>query len=263
MEVQVVGAHNLEIGKDRHTCCVIDGVLGIDAGSLVSALNADAVSRVRTILLTHEHFDHTRDVPMMVLAILDSPQVIEIFGLRGTLESVRRHLMDGELYPDLTTSLNNAPPKCRFVPIVPQLAFQVLDYQAKAISMLHPVPAVGYIVKSSSGGCIAFTGDTGGELMAILQDELAPKLLFVDVTFPNRLESRAKLTGHLTPGLLGQQLSAALQQNVRLPTIVPVHLSAQHEQEIWRDLAAIGSALRITLSPGREGQVFVDGRLQE
>ncbi len=263
MEVFVLGAHNLEIGKARHTCFIIDGVLGIDAGSLVSALNADGLSRLRAILLTREHFDHTRDIPTLGLAVLDSPQVIEILGLGGTLESVRRHLMDGQLYPDLTKSLNNTPPKYRFLPIVPQSPFQVLDYQVKAIPMLHPVPAVGYIVKSSSGGCVAFSGDTGGELMSILQDQFFPQVLFVDVTFPNRLESRAKVTGHLTPELLGHQIRAALQRGVRLPTIVPVHLSAQYEQEVERDLSAIESELGIALKPGREGMVFANGRLKE
>lgn len=263
MKVQVLGAHNLQTRKARHSCFLVDGVLGIDAGSLVSVLSEEELGRIQAILLTHEHFDHVRDLPTLGLAILDSPQTIEVWGLGETLESVRGHLMDGAVYPDLTRALNNAPAKYRFRPITRGASFQVLDYQVKAIATQHPVPAVGYIVKSASGGCVACTGDTGGDIAPFLQDQLSPQVLFVDVTFPDSLEARARLTGHLTPRLLGEQLRAARQQGIKLPRIVPVHLSVQAEAEIGRELAAVGAGLGIPLTPGRAGATFVDGRLRE
>lgn len=259
MEVIVLGAHNLEGEKALHTCFLVDGVLAIDAGSLVRTLTLDQLGRIRAILLTHEHFDHCRDLPTLGLAILDSPSGIELVGLSQTLESVRRHLMDGAIYPDLTQGLNDAAPKYRLHPILPESLLKVLDYQVKAVPVIHPVPAVGYIVRSASG-CIAYTGDTGGDLMPFLQDPLSPEMLFVDVTFPDRLEPRALLTGHLTPRRLGAQLRAARRLGLKLPAIVPVHLSTLHEQEIRRDLAAVGVEFGIALTPGREGAVFPDGR---
>ena len=41
MQVRVLGAHNLETIETHHTCFLVDGVLAIDAGSLVSTLGAD------------------------------------------------------------------------------------------------------------------------------------------------------------------------------------------------------------------------------
>ncbi|MBM3947095.1 MAG: MBL fold metallo-hydrolase, partial [SAR202 cluster bacterium] len=108
MQVRVLGAHNLEDTESRHTCFLVDGVLGIDAGSLAGALTSAQQREVRALLLTHEDFDHARDVPTLGLATLDSPGAIEVFGLRETLESVREHLMDDRLYPDLTKGLNGA-----------------------------------------------------------------------------------------------------------------------------------------------------------
>ena len=37
VRIRVLGAHNLETESARHTCFLIDGVLAIDAGSLVSS----------------------------------------------------------------------------------------------------------------------------------------------------------------------------------------------------------------------------------
>lgn len=202
MRVRVLGAHNLESRTTRHACLLVDGVLGVDAGSLASALSPAEQQAVRAVLLTHRHFDHVRDLPTLGLATLDSQQAIEVFGLDDTLRSVRAHLMDGEVYPDMTQGLNGQPPKYRFNSLNGGQQLTVLGYQVKAVPVTHAVSAVGYIVRDEAGGSMAYTGDTGGDLARFFRDEMAPRVLFVDVTFPNRLEQRAKLTGHLTPGML-------------------------------------------------------------
>ena len=114
MQVRVLGAHNLETNTTHHTCFLVDGVLAIDAGSLASTLGADEQRRVSTVLLTHLHFDHARDLPTLGLATIDEPTAIDVFGEQRTLDSVRAHLLDGEVYPDLTRGLNEGPPSLRF-----------------------------------------------------------------------------------------------------------------------------------------------------
>lgn len=261
MQVRVLGAHNLEDKESRHTCFLVDGVLGIDAGSLASALTPGEQRKVRALLLTHEHFDHTRDLPTLGLATLDAPRAIEVFALRETLESVRAHLMDDRVYPNLTKRLNDAPPKIRFRSITADSLFRAVGYQVKAVPASHPVPAVGYIVRSSTGDCIAYTGDTGGDLAPFFQDPLSPQVVFVDVTFSSSLESRAKLTGHLTPALLGGQIREALRTGTRLPRIVPVHVSVQHQAAVLRELSSVGAELGVDLTPAQAGAVFVNGRV--
>ena len=258
MQVRVLGAHNLETRETRHTCLLIDGVLGLDAGSLVSALTPAELSKVRAVLLTHQHFDHIRDVPSLGLATLDESAHIDVYGLPETLDSVRSHLMDGVVYPDLTEGLNEAAPKYRFQPVKPEATATVLGYAVTALPVPHPVPAVGYIVRAPIGHCVAYTGDTGGNIGAVLHGNngaATPEVLFVDVTFPDRLEKRAKITGHLTPGLLGAQLRKAGSSVARLPRIVPVHLSMSHRDEVRRELTELGAVLGVSLTPGYEEMV--------
>ena len=255
MEIRLLGAHNLESRNTRHTCFLVDGVLGLDVGSRVSALDSSEQAKVRALLITHQHFDHTQDIPTLGLATLDDSQPIDVYALSETLEGVHTHLLDGDVYPDMTQGLNGAPPKYRFHPVKPSVPFRVLTYEVKPISVAHTVPAVGFIVKSDSGSCIAYTGDTGGDLRPFFQDELAPQVVFADVTFPNRLEQRAKVTGHLTPALLRHQLLEALKNNERLPRIVPVHISLVHRDEVALELKSLSSELGVDLMPGYEDMV--------
>ena len=255
MEIRVLGAHNLESRDTRHTCLLIDGVLGLDAGSLVSALTHAEQSKVLALLLTHRHFDHTRDIPTLGLATVNNPQHIDVYSLPETLEGVRTHLMDGDVYPDFTKELNDSPPKYRFHPVTAWQPFRVLEYEVKPIPVPHAVPSVGYIVKSKSGGCMAYTGDAGGDLLPFFQDQLSPNIFFVDVTFPNRLEERAKLTGHMTPALLRYQLIEALKINVELPKIVAVHMSVEDQEEVIEELGSVSTELGIELTPGHEDMV--------
>ena len=256
MRVRVLGAHNLETGGARHTCFLIDGVLAIDAGSLVSSLNLVEQGEIRALLITHQHFDHARDIPTLGLTTMGCPESIHIYGLPVTLESVHAHLLDGLVYPDLTKELNNTPPRFVSHGVEPDVAFDTLGYTVKPVAASHPVPAVGYIVKSPSGRCVAYTGDTDGDLLPLLQDEMAPEVVFVDVTYPNRLQWRAEVSGHLTPSLLERQLGGALSAGVRLPRIVPVHLSLQERDEIHKELAAVASRLNVDLTPGYEDMVL-------
>ena len=101
-------------------------------------------------------------------------------------------------------------------------------------------------------GSTSYTGDTGGDLRPFFQDELGPQVVFVDVTFPNRLEHIANVSGHLTPKLLRGQLLELVKTNAQLPRIVPVHLSMIERDEVTRELASISSELGIDLAPGYE-----------
>ena len=111
-------------------------------------------------------------------------------------------------------------------------------------------------IDAPTGRCVAYSGDTDGDLLPMIQDELAPEVVFVDVTYPNRLQWRAEVSGHLTPSPLERQLGAALRNGVRLPRTVPVHLSLHDDDEIREELATVSSALGVDLTPGYEDMVL-------
>ncbi len=99
MEIQILGAHLAEEKGTRLTSLLIDGVLAVDAGGLTSALSLPEQKKIETVLLTHHHFDHTRDLVMLAAnAGYYWRKQLTVCGLRYTLDIVTDRLLGGKMY---------------------------------------------------------------------------------------------------------------------------------------------------------------------
>tara|TARA_Y100000310_G_scaffold215713_1_gene216645 strand:+ start:381 stop:644 length:264 start_codon:yes stop_codon:yes gene_type:complete len=67
MKIQILGAHICESQTSKLTSLLIDDVLAIDAGGLTSSLSFEAQQKIKAILLTHQHYDHIRDIPTIAV----------------------------------------------------------------------------------------------------------------------------------------------------------------------------------------------------
>ena len=65
MKLKVLGCHGGELPSCKSTCFLVDEVLALDAGSLTSTLTLDQLLKIDHIVLTHSHFDHVKDLPLM------------------------------------------------------------------------------------------------------------------------------------------------------------------------------------------------------
>jgi ribonuclease BN (tRNA processing enzyme) len=252
LKVRVLGAHKLESRHARHTCFLIDGVLGLDAGSLASSLDAAEQGRVQVVLLTHQHFDHIRDLPTLGLSTMGDGRTIDLYGLPETHQALHGHLLNRDLYPDLTEPLGPEPPKFKLRSVEPKKGFTAIDYSVSPIAVPHAVPNVGYVVRANSGGAVAYTGDTDGDISDFFKDDLAADVVFVEVTFPNRLEEQARITKHMTPAGLRSHLAGALKAGLQVPKMVAVHISLEYQDEIMEQIASVAEELSIDLIPGYE-----------
>jgi len=253
VEIRVLGAHKLESRDTRHTCFLVDEELAVDAGSLASALTEAEQRRLRAVLLSHRHFDHVRDLPTLGLATLEEPGVIDVYSLPATLEAVRTHLLNWDLYPDFTRPLApDRPERYHLHDLEPGAPVEVLDgrYAVDPLEVPHPAPSVGFVIRDREGATLAYSGDTGGRLLPFFA--AAPQVLLVEVSFPDRLLDLAKLTGHLTPSLLQTELEAARAAGHALPPLVAVHMSPHDRAEIDSELERVAGALDVDLRPGEE-----------
>ena len=253
MKVRILGAHNREAHHARHTCFLVDGLIAVDAGSLMTALSPEEQRGIRAILLTHRHFDHIRDLPSLGLATLDNGRSVSVYSLAETLETTFSRLMDGVLYPDFSKSLTQDGPKYRLQPVTPGEALTVEGYTVRPIAVPHAAPTVGYVVHQPEGGSFAYCGDTGGGLLPFFQDPLKPDPLFVEVTFAKRQEERAKNSGHLTADLLRNELVEAVRRRLTIPRIMIVHRNPDDEDEITEELSRVSAELGIELPMPKAG----------
>jgi len=251
MNVQVLGAHNAESQNSKCTSLLIDDVLAIDAGGLTSSLSFEAQQKLKAILLTHHHYDHVRDIPAIGLNFYLHHSTINIYSIQPVYDAITTRLLDDYFYPNFLEQPQQNP-AINFTIIQPYRKEQIEGYTILATEVNHSVPTVGYQVTSPEGRTVFYTGDTGPGLGDCWK-HVAPQLLIIGVIGSNKYEEHAKKSGHLTPGLLKEELVAFREVKGYLPQVVTVHMSPTLEQEIAAEITQVAEALNHPIILGREG----------
>ena len=252
MIVRFLGTHNAESKNTRLVSLLIDEVLAVDAGSLVSELTFPEQARIKAILLSHGHYDHIRAVP--AFAFNNSDRTTRVMATPQTLEILSSHLIDGVVYPQFTSDasfLQKATIK--LVPLEPLKPQSVEGYEVMAVPVPHPLDSVGFEITSGDGKTLFYTGDTGPGLSSIWGN-ISPQLIIADVTWPNSLSSAAREAGHLCPQMLEKELAEFQKLKGYLPRVVIIHLSPQHEPEIEKEINTVAQNLGVSIEVAREGQ---------
>jgi len=251
MNIRVLGAHNCESENTRLISLLIDDVLAIDAGALTSSLSFEAQQKIKAILLTHQHYDHVRDIPTIAMNLFLRFATINVYSIPEVCDGVANHLLDDELYPDFhQRPLHN--PTLRFTKIEPGKTEPIEGYSILAVPVNHSTPTVGYQVASPDGKVVFYTGDTGPGLTRCWQ-RVSPQLLITEVTAPDKYKEWAAKSGHLTPSLLKDELTSFQEVNGYLPQVVVVHMSPALEKEIAAEIAAVAEALNSSITIAYEG----------
>jgi ribonuclease BN (tRNA processing enzyme) len=250
MEIRILGAHNFETSSTKLVSLLIDEVLAVDAGGLTSSLTIPEQEQVRTILLSHHHYDHIRDVPAIALAT--HQRTIEVYAPALTLDVLSSYLLDGTIYPKFTEWPSLEKPRLKLHSLEPYKEEFIAGYRVLALPVYHTVPTVGYQITSSEGKSIFYSSDTGQGL-STCWDYIEPQLLIVELTMPNRLKHIASESGHLYPRLLGEELLKLRQVKGYLPPVVLVHMNPAAEAELKGEIAQVAGELGASITLGYEG----------
>ena len=248
MNIRILGAHNVESKRTRCVSLLIDDTLAIDAGGLTSGLSVLEQNSLKAALLTHQHYDHIRDIPTLALNLSINGNGINVYATPSACKAIETHLLNGTIYPKFQESAE-AKPVINFKFVEPYKPQMIEAYEVLAVPVRHADSTVGYQISDSEGRTIFYTADTGPGLSDCWQ-YLSPQLLIVDVTVPNRFEEFARKTGHLTPALLYNELVKFQELKGYLPEVVTVHMNPALEQEIREEVGIIASSLdgEITLA---------------
>ena len=251
MNIRFLGAHNCESERTKLISLLIDDILAIDAGAFTSSLSFEAQQKIKALLLTHQHYDHVRDIPALAMNLFLRGASITIYSIPAVHEIVTTHLLDGEIYP----SLHQRPspnPILKFNIIEPLKPELIEGYSVLAVPVSHRVPAVGYQVTSPDGKIVFHTGDTGPGLAECWR-QVSPQLLIIEVTAPDRYKEAAVKAGHLSPSLLKEELISFREIKGYLPRVVTVHMNPPLEKEIAAEVRTIEKELGCSITVGCEG----------
>jgi ribonuclease BN (tRNA processing enzyme) len=251
MNIRVLGAHNCERQNQKLVCLLIDGVLAIDAGGLTSSLSLEEQKKIRAVLLTHQHYDHVRDIPALGMNLFLGGAATRIYSIPAALDALARHFLNSEVYTDFRQKPESNP-TLKFTVLEPNKAETVEGYTVTAVPVHHGVPAVGYQVTSGDGRSVFYTGDTGPGLDECWR-RVSPQLLIIEVTASDKYAEWAGGAGHLTPFLLKQELASFKKVSGYLPPVMAVHMNPDLEEEISVELAAVAKELDCSITLAYEG----------
>ncbi len=206
------------------TSFLIDGRVAVDAGAITRALTIEEQRKLRHVLITHTHMDHTNTLPFLIEnSFGSSDQPVSIFCTKRVLAGVRRHLFNNDTWPDFTRIPNHMYPSVKFEEMEVERPFVITDLpsgdlEVVAIEVNHIVPTTGVLLRQG-GSSVIFTSDTGPTdriwEVANATEDLAA--LITEVSFPNRMQNVADVSLHLTPQTLAVELA-------KLTRDVPVYL---------------------------------------
>ncbi len=251
MNIRLLGAHNCESQNSKLISLLIDDVLAIDVGGLTSSLSFEAQQKLKAILLTHQHYDHIRDIPAIAMNFFLHGATVNVYSIPPVYDALTTHLLNGTLYPNFLEEPQQSP-AVKFTIIEPHKLVQIEGYSILTIPVKHNVPTVGYQIASPDGKTVFYTSDTGPDL-ADCWEHISPQLLITEVTGSDKYKEWAVQSGHLTPALLKQELINFRELKGYLPPVILVHMSPRLEKEIEVEIATVAQDLNSPITLGYEG----------
>lgn len=223
------------------TSFLIDGAVVVDAGAITRALTIDEQRKIRHVLISHTHMDHTATLPFLIENIFGThPEPVSIYCAKRVMGAVRRHLFNNDTWPDFTRIPDHVEPSVRFQEIVAEEPFSISDLpsgdmEITAIPVDHIVPTTAFLIRQGSSRII-FTSDTGPteRVWQVANETSNLKAVITECSFPNRLQAVADVSLHLTPKTLAGEL-AKLRRDV--PVLI-YHFKPPYIDELRAELAA-------------------------
>lgn len=250
MHLKVLGCSGSCMPGSTSPGFLLDGTLLLDAGTVASALSENEQCRIETILISHSHLDHIKELPPLADNLLlnnkDNAH-IRVVGIQETLQDLRAHIFNNCIWPDFSRIPSVEQPVISWHTIKPELTEHLDGYEVTAIRVDHTVAAVGYLVRNN-GRSVLYTGDTG-PTQRIWHYAAGVDMLITEVSLPNGYEDECRKIGHLTPKMLSEQLT-----EVKTPPklILVMHLKPHFAEQLQSELYALGiPGLKIAV-PGDE-----------
>ena len=202
-----------------------DSLFQFDLGSgVLSRLTAlTAPESLSALFLSHWHFDHADDVPVLMYRLQALNRILPVYGPADP---------DAGLY-----RLVSSVPCFSFTEVAAGDSFSVSGISFRVTAARHPVPAVGYVALDGEKS-FGYTGDTN-TLPSLAESYRGCSLLLADGLFAS--ESWSEDKPHLSA-----ELAARLAADTGAGSLVITHLNPFVPRRILLDEArAVFPAVRL------------------
>jgi cAMP phosphodiesterase len=222
-------------------CFLIDDTAAIDAGSLALALSDVQRKNVRDIIITHPHLDHIATLPIFIddlFADLRAP--VCIHAAPETIDVLEEHIFNWKVFPRFSELTNDyGAAVMEYSPIKPDEEFSIKHLRFTPVAVSHQIPTVGFVI-SDGEKTVAFTSDTAETEHFWEFVNALPSLdaLFIECAFPNSKAELARVSHHLTPNTLKNELAKFKHTS----QIFAINLKPMYRAEIVGELQELNIA---------------------
>lgn len=217
MKLQILGCSGGIGGNLRTTSFLIDEDILIDAGTGVGSLSLSEMSKVDHVFVTHSHLDHVACIPLLVDSVgYLRKQPLTVHATGDTLDILRNHIFNWQIWPDFTTIPSEHSPYLRYESFEIGKRIVLRGRSITPIPANHVVPAVGFHLDGGTSSLI-FSGDTTSNppLWEYLNGVENLRYLIIETAFPDKERNLAIASMHLCPSMLADEL-ARLQRPVEI-----------------------------------------------
>ncbi len=236
MQIKVLGCSGGIGGDKRTTTLLVDDDVLIDAGTGVGDLSHDALLKIDHIFVTHTHLDHIGFIPLLVDTVMGlRTQSVMLHATAEVIHILKTHIFNWLIWPDFNQIPNTTHPFLVYHQISVGDAVRINHKTITALPANHVVPAVGYQVDSGANSMV-FTGDTAGgqDFWQVVNQINNLKYLIIETAFSNAEEELARLSKHLCPKTLADELAHYESK----PEVFITHLKPGEDEKIMQEIAA-------------------------
>ncbi len=221
----------------------------VDAGSATARLSPAEQAAIETVLLTHAHLDHVKDLAFLADNVFGQRAApLQVCSIAPVLKALREHLFNDILWPDFTRIPSAEAPTLQFRALPEGQPTPLGGCAVTPVRVHHVVECVGFFLEQD-GRTLLHVGDTGPTEAVWGRAREVPRLsaVVIETAFPNRLQALADVSGHLTPA----SLAAELRKLDRRVPLFLYHLKPQFAAEIERELLGLRDHHLTLLEAGR------------
>lgn len=234
------------------TSYLVDDRLAIDAGSLGFLGDLERQFRVRDVFITHTHIDHIASLPIFLENSFSNYMVtkepVHLHASEQALECLQQHMFNDLLWPDFFEIARSEIPFLQTSVINPGETKHVQHLKVRAIEVDHVVPTQSYLLDDGAKS-VLIVSDTGPteEVWRIAREQNNLQAVFLEATFPDRMDKLAVISKHLTPESFVSEVEKVSNKDV---PVFAVHLKANNRLDVVTELSQTNQANIQVATPG-------------
>ena len=247
MEIRVLGCAGTVSTETKTSAYLVNGKILLDAGTVCSALDFEEQKQLKKILISHPHFDHIKGLPTLAenLIFMKTSEPVTIYGSEMTIDAIRRHVMNGVIWPDFSKLPSKDSPVLQYEELKEKQSLEVDGVAITPCFLFKNFCDFGYFLDDGNSSLL-YTSDIGADAELSIGGRV-PDSIIIEVSFPDENRELALMTGHLTPGLMMEMI----EKLPEMPKNIFVsHFKTYFKKQIIDQLNSLGIPNLKILSDG-------------